>query len=60
MADPVNLNRFRKQKDRQEQSAKADENAVKFGRSKAEKQRQKDQQARQSRLLDQHRISADD
>lgn len=33
----VNLNKFRKAKARVEKRAQADENAVKFGRSKAEK-----------------------
>jgi hypothetical protein len=37
MAEPVNLNRFRKQKARAGKKARADENAVKFGRTKAEK-----------------------
>ncbi|MCE8511428.1 DUF4169 family protein [Ruegeria pomeroyi] len=38
MGKPVNLNQFRKQKARAEKKARADENAVKFGRSKADKQ----------------------
>ena len=37
MAQPVNLNRFRKMKARAAGKARADENAVKFGRSKAER-----------------------
>ena len=37
MAQPVNLNRFRKQKARAEKKARADENAVKFGRTKTQK-----------------------
>ena len=37
MAEPVNLNRFRKAKARAEKAARADENAVKFGRTKAQK-----------------------
>lgn len=37
MTKPVNLNRYRKQKMRDEKSTKADQNAVRFGRSKAEK-----------------------
>ncbi|MDX2482259.1 MAG: DUF4169 family protein [Pseudodonghicola sp.] len=36
MEKPVNLNRFRKQKARAEKKARADENVVKFGRSKAQ------------------------
>ncbi len=38
MTTPVNLNRYRKAKARTEAKARADENAVKFGRTKAEKQ----------------------
>jgi len=34
---PVNLNRVRKDKARAEKKARADENAVKFGRSKSQK-----------------------
>lgn len=34
---PVNLNQVRKAKTRAEQKAKADENAIRFGRTKAEK-----------------------
>lgn len=37
MAEPVNLNRFRKQQARAEKKVRADENAVKFGQTKAEK-----------------------
>lgn len=37
MAQPVNLNRFRKQKARAARKTLADENAVSFGRSKAQK-----------------------
>lgn len=38
MSAPVNLNRFRKQKEREARKAKADANAVRFGRSKAERE----------------------
>ncbi len=37
MSKPVNLNRFRKEKARGLKKARADENAVKYGRSKADK-----------------------
>ncbi|CUJ29251.1 DUF4169 family protein [Cognatishimia activa] len=37
MAEPVNLNRFRKEKARAEKKARADQNAAKFGRTKAQK-----------------------
>ncbi|WP_371037675.1 MULTISPECIES: DUF4169 family protein [unclassified Rhodosalinus] len=38
MTTPVNLNRYRKARARTEAKARADENAVKFGRTKAEKE----------------------
>tara|TARA_B100000795_G_C22499139_1_gene323279 strand:+ start:423 stop:599 length:177 start_codon:yes stop_codon:yes gene_type:complete len=37
MSKPVNLNRFRKSKKREKESATAKTNAVKFGRCKDEK-----------------------
>lgn len=37
MTEPVNLNRFKKDKARAEKKARATQNAIKFGRSKAEK-----------------------
>ncbi|HKK87122.1 MAG TPA: DUF4169 family protein [Roseovarius sp.] len=41
MSKPVNLNRFRKEKARAEKRARADENAVKHGRTKAQKEIEK-------------------
>ncbi|MBA85799.1 DUF4169 family protein [Thalassobius sp. S69A] len=49
---PVNLNRFRKQKARAEQKARADQNAVKFGRTKAEKQLDRAKADKAARDLD--------
>ncbi|WP_368343762.1 DUF4169 family protein [Pelagovum sp. HNIBRBA483] len=37
MSAPINLNKVRKQKAREERVAKANENAVAFGRTKAER-----------------------
>jgi len=37
MPEPVNLNRFRKQKARANKQARAEENVARSGRSKAEK-----------------------
>ena len=37
MAEPINLNRVRKEKSRAEAKAQADANAVKFGRTKAQR-----------------------
>ena len=55
MAAPVNLNRFRKDKARAEKKARADENAAKFGRTKAEKQRDALIADKAVRHLDQHK-----
>ncbi|MGR3622483.1 DUF4169 family protein [Pseudophaeobacter sp.] len=55
MAEPVNLNRFRKDKARAEKKARADQNAVKFGRSKAEKDLDKARKAQEVQRLDDHK-----
>lgn len=52
MADVVNLNRFRKAKTRAEDKARAAENRVAFGRTKAEKQTAKAEAERKTRALD--------
>lgn len=52
MSEPVNLNRFRKEKARAEKKARADENAVKFGRTKAQKQLDRAQAEKSARDLD--------
>ena len=54
MAGPVNLNRFRKQKARAAKKARADENAVKFARSKTEKELDRARADKASRDLDGH------
>jgi hypothetical protein len=55
MAEPVNLNRFRKQKARAAKKARADANAVKFGRSKAEKQLDRSRRLQDEKRLDGHK-----
>ncbi len=55
MSTPVNLNRFRKSRDRAEKDAKAEENRVKFGRTKAEKQLDKAAEDKARRHLDGHK-----
>ena len=50
---PVNLNRFRKEMARAKDKARADENAVKFGRSKVQKELEKARAAKVARDLDQ-------
>ncbi|SFN74120.1 protein of unknown function [Roseovarius lutimaris] len=52
---PVNLNRFRKDKARARDKARADENAVKFGRSKAQKELEKARADKATRDLDQRK-----
>lgn len=54
MAEPVNLNRFRKQKARAEQQARAGENAVKFGRTRVQKDLEKTQAEKAKLDLDGH------
>ncbi len=52
MADVLNLNRARKRKRRESARAQADANAVKFGRSKAEREAQKAQETLDEAKLD--------
>ena len=52
MGEPVNLNRFRKQKARAAKKAHADENAARFGRSKAEKDLDRARSEKARRELD--------
>ncbi|MEE4239538.1 MAG: DUF4169 family protein [Anderseniella sp.] len=60
MSTPVNLNRFRKAKARAEKDAKAEENRVKFGRTKAEKQLQISAEEKARRHLDGHKLETDE
>lgn len=55
MSSPVNLNRFRKEKARAEKKARAKENALKFGRSKAEKTRDTLQKEKLQSHVDGHK-----
>lgn len=55
MTQPINLNRFRKQKAREDARRRGDENAAKFGRSKAQRDAEDDAASRSARHLDQHR-----
>jgi hypothetical protein len=52
---PVNLNRVRKEKARAAKKARADENAVKFGRTKPEKELEKARAEQARKTLDAHR-----
>jgi hypothetical protein len=55
MAEIVNLNRARKAKVRAEAGKQAEANRAKFGRTKAEKDREAGEQARRDALLDRAR-----
>lgn len=55
MTDPVNLNRFRKDKARAAKKASGDANAVKFGRTKAQKQREEAEARKARAALDGHK-----
>ena len=55
MSEPVNLNKFRKAKARAEKAARAGQNAVKFGRSNAQKRLQETKNAAKVQHLDQHK-----
>lgn len=56
MAEPVNLNRYRKAKARADRKAQADENAVKFGRTKAEKDLDSARAERAESTIDGHKL----
>lgn len=55
MSHPINLNRVRKDKARAEKRARADGNAAKFGRTKAQKAAEEADRSRAEKHLDQHR-----
>ncbi|WP_238365407.1 DUF4169 family protein [Mesobacterium pallidum] len=60
MSKVINLNQVRKQKARDAKRAQGDANAAAFGRTKGEKQRQKQETDSQERHLDGHRRDAPD
>lgn len=55
MSTPINLNKARKSRARAEKKARAEENSVKFGQTKAEKDVQKAQADKTVRFLDGHK-----
>jgi Domain of unknown function (DUF4169) len=60
MADPVNINRVRKQKARASKTARAVANAAKFGRTKAQKQRDQHVKKTTKDRLDGHKLDRKD
>ncbi|WP_348760790.1 DUF4169 family protein [uncultured Salinisphaera sp.] len=59
-AEIVNLRQARKRKVRSEREVQAQDNRLKFGRTKAEKQAAKHERAVLEKTLDGHRLSASD
>ena len=55
MSNVTNLNQFRKQKAKANKKREADRNAVKFGRTKAEKELDKARESKAARDLDGHK-----
>lgn len=56
MADIINLNKVRKLKERSDAERRAAENRIRFGRSKDEKQRERNETAEAARKLDGHKL----
>lgn len=56
MAEIINLNKKRKAKIRSEKEKKASENRIKFGRTKKEKLVEKQENDRNKRHLDSHKL----
>ncbi len=56
MTEPINLNKARKARDRVKKKAQADENAVKFGRTKAQRVLEAAQSDKMRAALDRHRL----
>jgi hypothetical protein len=53
---PINLNRARKQRARAEAKTHAAENAVRFGRSKAQKSRENAEADKAAKAMDAHKL----
>lgn len=56
MAEIVNLNRYRKAREKERAQAEAEENRVRHGRTKADKLRDGHEQGRDARSLDDARL----
>lgn len=56
MSKLINLNQLRKQRAKAQKKKRADENAVRFGRTKAEKDLDRTNQKNSDRNLDGHEI----
>jgi hypothetical protein len=58
MADIENLNKFRKQRQKTQSRKEAAENRIRFGRTRAQKEKDADNAKRARRELDLHRRSS--
>ncbi len=56
MAKPINLNKARKARARAEKRSQADQNAVKYGRSKSEKAQEAAERSQSVHRIDQHKL----
>jgi uncharacterized protein DUF4169 len=60
MGDLVNLKRFRKRAAQEQSEQQAAANRARFGRTRAERERDTAQTSRADHVLDQHRIDSED
>ncbi len=60
MGEVVNLKRFRKRAERTKTDRSAEENRARFGRTKAERARDRKQHEKLGKMLDQHRMGEDE
>jgi hypothetical protein len=60
MGDVVNLKRFKKRGEREQEAKQAEANRALFGRTKSERVREEFLAERSTQLLDQHRIDGGD
>lgn len=59
MAEIINLNQYRKSRQRQERQKTASENRINFGRSKPERQHEESERENRRRELEHHQLSAE-
>jgi hypothetical protein len=60
MSNVVNLNRFRKDKERADKAAKATENRAAHGRRKSDRDLEQTRKDKAGKVLDQHRLDKDE
>jgi hypothetical protein len=56
MGDVINLNKFRKQKERADKAKTAEQNRLKHGESKVERARREKQKALEAKKLEGHKL----